>query len=241
MLLDHPAIGGELSETFVFGLTPERSWPAVFEQLSMQANNPAWLLEKTPLHIFNASRLLEIFPSARCLCLIRDGKEVVASMVLRSYSVKTATQRWVSSAQETLLLRSLYPSRSILVRYEDLVSSQIESLTRIAGFLGIRSAPLLKAASSTANTSYLGHNIDSFMVRSRYPSHNLVDFDLPHDMRRATQAALPLEQAGAPRWKEIEHSQRQYVLSNDDFVLYSKIFGYLPWSQNLHGLGPSSH
>jgi hypothetical protein len=230
ILLAHYAIGGALSETFVFGLTPQQAWPGVFEQLELQSNSPQWVLEKTPLHLFNAARILEIFSSASCLFLIRDGRDVVASMVRRSLTLDSAMQRWSSSAKEILLLRSLFPSRTFLVRYEDLVACPKNTLSNISRFLGLKSAPLIHAAQSSADITYLGHQIDARSAITFYGTHENVHHDISHDLRRATQAALPLSKSVMSRWAELDPDQRKAVMNNDDFLLYEKIYGYLPWS-----------
>jgi hypothetical protein len=232
VLLGHPMIGGEISETFVFGLSDEKSWPAIFEQLALSAGNPTWLLEKTPIHIFNASNIFKIFPTARCICLLRDGREVVASMVKRSHSVVTATERWCNTSREILLLRSKYPNQTILVRYEDLLENPADTLERIASFLAISSSRLKHDPKISNNTTYLGNTIKGKWALKSYRSYEQVGYSLPHDQRRAIQAALPL--GGPPfrsNWDELSIDEKSKVKQNDDFWFYNKVFGYLAWGE----------
>lgn len=229
LLLDHPAIAGELSETFAFGLTQEQLWPAVVEQLALRSGKPRWLLEKTPLHLFNAARLLDILPTSKCIFLMRDGKEVIASLARRSYTIEAATKRWTAAAREILLLRSQWPERTLLVRYEDLVNSPRSQLKQIARFLSISAPPLLRAARSTANTSYLGHQVNSSQHRIIIKSYDQVDDSLPHELRRAIQASLPLEKPVKSGWLVLTREQRAEAGQNDDFRFFIKLFGYSAW------------
>lgn len=229
LLLGHPAISGELSETFAFGLTHEQLWPGVLEQLALGAGEPPWVLEKTPLHLYNSSRLLEVFATSRCILLMRDGREVVASLARRSYSMQAALQRWTAAAREIILLRSQFPNRTLLVRYEDLVSSPRSQLHRISSFLSISASPLFKAAKSTANVSYLGNYIKPSQNITTSFSPDQIDDRLPHALRRALQVSMPLGQPRESGWLKLTDEQRAMVGSNDDFRFYIKLFRYSDW------------
>lgn len=223
-------MGGELSETFAFGLTQEQQWPAVLEQLALRAGKPMWLLEKTPLHLFTASRLLANFPTSKCICLIRDGRDVVASLAKRSYSIQAATQRWTAAAREILLLRSTFPSRTMVLHYEALVGNPNRELMQIAYFLAISGSPLQKAARSTSNIRYLGHKINASLDLKSIHSLEQIDERFPHNLRRAMQASLPLSKPVRRGWLQLSQEQKSAAGENDDFRFYIKLFGYSPWS-----------
>jgi omega-hydroxy-beta-dihydromenaquinone-9 sulfotransferase len=58
---------------------------AVFGAYQRLLNKP-WFLNKTPLNTYRVPQLLEIFPDARFIHLVRDGRAVVQSYTRKEYS-----------------------------------------------------------------------------------------------------------------------------------------------------------
>lgn len=233
ILLDHPMIGGTLSETFAFGLTSKAEWRGVLEQLAYRAKSKKWVVEKTPLHLFNAKDLLEIFPNAKSLLLLRDGREVVASMLMRSLSVRSAVQRWTTSCRELLVLRGIHPTRTHVVRYEELISDRDRVLQNIAEFTEISVIPLIKASVESREVSYLGFRVSSYLKEQEHKTHEDCDYDLVHTNRRAMQASLPLTPGIKSKWEQLDSEIQREVQSHDDFMMYMRIFQYAEWGEKV--------
>lgn len=74
----------------------------------------------------------------RCICVLRDVRDVVLSQRNHIHGKATATDRWTRWAREAFALRD-HP-RVVVVRYEDLVTSPAAALEPIERLLGIRVA-----------------------------------------------------------------------------------------------------
>lgn len=109
---------------------------------------PRWA-EKTPLNVRYFGWVLERFPDARLIHVIRDGRDAVCSMrehpdrrwvdgqwvkVPASRSIEKCARRWVEDTGAGLALGG--DPRYAEVRYEDLVLRPGETLRRLCDFLG---------------------------------------------------------------------------------------------------------
>lgn len=98
-------------------------------------------------------RLLSIFPDARFIHLIRDGRDVARSCIGMGWAgnVYTGVERWIEA--ESLwdkLSQSISPERQIEVTYETLIAKPIETLTQLCNFMGV---PYDEAMLSYAQTT----------------------------------------------------------------------------------------
>lgn len=85
-------------------------------------------------------RLLKIWPQARFVYLLRDGRDVGRSSIGMGWAgnMWTAMDRWVTAEELWRQLRaSLGQDRWIEVRYEELIAEPTQTLTHICRFLGV--------------------------------------------------------------------------------------------------------
>jgi hypothetical protein len=141
-------------------LPPERRtgadiFAAVLDTLAAQAGKHM-VCEQTPRNIFYAERLLEIYPHARVVHIVRDPRAVLASQknrwrrkrmgvkhipwseVLRSwanYHPVTMGRLWVEANRVALDL--IGHPRFMLLRFEDLVQGPEGEVRKICRFLGV--------------------------------------------------------------------------------------------------------
>ncbi|MEA5509913.1 sulfotransferase [Crocosphaera sp. UHCC 0190] len=85
-------------------------------------------------------RLIKIWPDARFIHLIRDGRDVARSCIGMGWSgnVWTGVERWLDA--ECLwnqLKTQITPDRYIEVTYEDLITNPAQILTHICHFMGL--------------------------------------------------------------------------------------------------------
>ena len=109
---------------------------------------PRWA-EKTPLNIRHLDWIMERWPDARIVHVVRDGRDVVCSMrehpdrrwvdgrwvkELTPKPVEEYARRWVSDTASGMRWRA--DPRYLEVRYEDLVREPSVTLRRVLTFLG---------------------------------------------------------------------------------------------------------
>ncbi|MEX0923270.1 MAG: sulfotransferase [Rhodovibrionaceae bacterium] len=129
--------------------------------------------EKTPNTIHYIEPALTIFPEARFLHIVRDGRDAAVSCWFHYRRVKAeqVQQRWSGSfaafletsaqqwAQETAKGRAAaarWPGRVIELRYEDLLAEPEQTLGRLTAFLEVDSKPeTLRACLAAADFAKL--------------------------------------------------------------------------------------
>ena len=109
---------------------------------------PRWA-EKTPLNIRHLAWILERWPEARVIHVVRDGRDVVCSMrehpdrrwvdgrwvkELQPRPMEDHARRWVADTAAGMRYRG--DPRYLEVRYEDLVSDPAATLGGVLAFLG---------------------------------------------------------------------------------------------------------
>ncbi len=111
--------------------------------------------DKTPDHVLHMPRLAELFPEARFVHLIRDGRDVALAMRDTSWAPKTANEAasyWIQRVEQGREDGSrLGSERYLEVRYEDLVLSPGPVLHRVCTFLGIAFHPAMLDYTSAAD------------------------------------------------------------------------------------------
>jgi Sulfotransferase family len=89
-------------------------------------------------------RVLRLWPEARFIYLVRDGRDVARSHVAQGWAgnVWSAAAVWRAAEREWRRISALIPRENrIEVRYEDLIRGPKRELSRIASFLDLEYAP----------------------------------------------------------------------------------------------------
>ncbi len=106
------------------------------------------LLEKTPDHAVHLDLADELLPESKAIHLVRDPRDVVASLIAASRrswgagwapsTVEGATRRWIECVDAAEASgRRLGPARFLRVRYEDLLRAPESALAKVLGFLDL--------------------------------------------------------------------------------------------------------
>jgi hypothetical protein len=133
--------------------------------------------EKTPGHIRQVPTLLDWFPDAKIVHILRDPRATFVSQRkkrgAKNKGRPTPQQRWAALLHELYLstlfiagwrrilrldarYRAAYPDRYCLVRYEELVSNPETTLRELCGFLGIKFSMAMLTDQVNINSSYAG-------------------------------------------------------------------------------------
>jgi len=101
--------------------------------------------DKTPIHVLHINRLAELFPEARFIHVIRDGRDVSLSYLDVDFGAKDLWEgaiywrRFVNEGRRAGQM--LGPDRYMEVRYEDVTADPRGQLDRLCDFAGLDFRP----------------------------------------------------------------------------------------------------
>uniref|UniRef100_A0A7E4UU72 Protein-tyrosine sulfotransferase n=1 Tax=Panagrellus redivivus TaxID=6233 RepID=A0A7E4UU72_PANRE len=132
------------------GVTPEifDMATAAFISTVMQLHGPPAeiICNKDPFMLKHTRKLAQMFPEAKFILMLRDGRAAVHSMIVRKVAVANYDRRnpWQMLQMWNENLKSMFsqcvilgPNRCLPVYYEKLVLSTEQQMRRITNFLGI--------------------------------------------------------------------------------------------------------
>ncbi|MBL0921675.1 MAG: sulfotransferase [Phycisphaerales bacterium] len=101
--------------------------------------------EKSPIHTHYVGELAEAFPTAKFIHIMRDPRAVMLSRMTAGFGTSLIgpnIRRWKRAAQmHADFADALGPSRYLLVRYEDLVTSPRATLEKVCGLIKLDLLP----------------------------------------------------------------------------------------------------
>jgi hypothetical protein len=172
-----------------------------------KAGKPAasvWV-DHTPTNFRRARALLRLYPEARFIHLVRDGRAVAASLLPLDWgpnNVLQAAEFWLARCALGLAAElELGSSRVLRVRYEDVLQDPETSLRRIAGFAGLEYEPAMTSGRGFQATPY------------HQQQHRLVG-----------QAPDP---SRAERWPQV-FTRRQVEIFEAEAAEFLESLGYVP-------------
>ena len=98
------------------------------------------VVEKSPLHLHYVDLLLEWFPDAQVFCIVRDGRDVAASITKAPFSHRNPRRHaaeWVYESQLTRQLIERYPDNLFALRFEDLLTEPANVVSNVCKRLGV--------------------------------------------------------------------------------------------------------
>lgn len=138
----------DLSEAYQRALhlpPPQRSLARVIDEVFLTYARQAFPAAKvwgdqSPIHALYMPDILRIFPRVKFLHLLRDGRDVVASKVVKNVdeSLYSAVHRWKTCYKRSRQIqKKVDPGQFLEVRYEALVASPERVLQQISNFIGV--------------------------------------------------------------------------------------------------------
>lgn len=123
--------------------------------------------DKTPLHARHLDDILAVFPEAKIIHLVRDGRDVAESLnriFKGKESVWANAHRWTRDVMACHAFKQRVPAEAFLdVKYEDLVRAPAQEVSRIFTFLGVGDADV-GTASAVPDTTLRRHYVGSVSV-----------------------------------------------------------------------------
>jgi hypothetical protein len=124
----------------------------------------AWV-EKTPGHEHRLEQILEAYPQARFIHLVRDPRSVAAAIV----RLDRATDRRTDVVDLGLTIRRSFETaqpgdRYLVLRYEDLVTDPEPAMRRVADFAGVEWSdsllvPTVGGVGATSNSAWSARKV----------------------------------------------------------------------------------
>lgn len=117
---------------------------SLLDEIAVNRDNKEVWVEKTPKHIFEIPWILEYVPNAKVIHIVRDGREVVSSIVKRSrehpdqfkrQGIRYALSLWNKTIK--ISQKFVNEKNNYVLRYEDLVSDTNKVMTGVGDFLGL--------------------------------------------------------------------------------------------------------
>jgi hypothetical protein len=94
--------------------------------------------DKTPLNVNNLQPILQVFPNAKFIHLVRDGVDVVNSYKNRDGNgILKPAIRWLSAIEAVERFSKKYPDKILEIRYENLAKKPEVEAATICNFLSI--------------------------------------------------------------------------------------------------------
>ncbi len=132
----------------------------IVARYARQQNKPdasIWI-DHTPENASYTGSLFELFPDAKMIHLVRDGRAVAASILPLDWgpnSIIKAARWWMRMTSFGLAAESTYgPGRVMRVNYENLVQEPEQTMRRISDFLGLAFQPGMLEATGFNPPSY---------------------------------------------------------------------------------------
>jgi hypothetical protein len=104
-----------------------------WDKNTIAAGKQRWV-EKTPVHVHAIGRILEIYPDARILIIIRDGRDVAVSLRKRTGDFAAGVARWVADNRAGEPFWN-HP-QVFKLTYEEMIGQFDAVMRRLCGFLG---------------------------------------------------------------------------------------------------------
>ena len=152
-----------------------RDYPSDFKHLFRamleayrQKNHKPRIGEKTPDHLEFVPQIIEWFPQARIICIVRDGRDVAQSNMKVHWTRKDLRLQgmvWRWAAKTCLEYVERYPQQFIHVRLEDLLQDPQGVMSRIDGFVGVAFEP--QQLESRTETSVVLEHETEWMGKAR--------------------------------------------------------------------------
>ena len=138
--------------------------------------------ERTPWHVDHLPLIAEVYPDARFVHIVRDGRDASRSIVAQPWgpdNVKDAAEEWRSSVAAGRDAAPALGDRLLEVRYEDVLADPSTAIPRIYAHHGLEGGidEALAAAGEKANIGRHDKRIGSGKWREGWSRREVRDFD----------------------------------------------------------------
>jgi hypothetical protein len=120
-----------------------------FIALQDEAGSEKYWVETTPMNIPTADKLLKLFPSALFITMVRDPRDVIASLLTKNWGPTTPMEglTWIEKrlTDGRNALKAVPARQKITIALEDLaINNREETYRKLTNFLGISDSPRMR-------------------------------------------------------------------------------------------------
>lgn len=210
ILGNHKSIYGIPYETGLFMHTDT----VVKEQLSRYGRargRKKWVCEKTPTHVYWIDSMYKYTRHPKIIVIIRDGRDVVASLKKRGGSLEGAVDRWVKDNQEWMA--SPHRHEFHVLKYEDFVRDPPHELRRICDFI-----------QEEYDDGMLTYGKQSIQLPEDF-FEGLINGP-KHSVLRQYQVNQDIYDGSGRHVRDLTHEDKEHLSNNEAFVRVMTSLGY---------------
>ncbi|MGK0173698.1 MAG: hypothetical protein ACI9AT_000058 [Ulvibacter sp.] len=194
----------------------------------LKNNNKLIWGDKDPIYTEHIETLHEIFPDAKFIHLVRDGRDVALSLMTKTWGPNTfssAIKFWEKNVQITRrLLKMLDSAQTIELKYEYLVQSPEENLQQLCSFLQLE-------YSEKMLNSYSEKALDNNQIKARISGvhKNILDRPNVTHTYKWKKTLSPVDQAIAWEYAgdELKHFRYEHGVTRHPFKVIRKAYFFL--------------
>ncbi|MGB6338771.1 MAG: sulfotransferase [Candidatus Aminicenantaceae bacterium] len=153
----------------------------MFMQLARREGKSVWG-DKTPQYILYIDTLREIFPAARFIHIVRDGRDVSLSLLKANFGPRTifyAAAYWKKCVEAGLRSEKSVPANQFInIRYEDLLLDTEKEMRRVCDFLEVPFDP------AVCIPTVLGFRYRKPYFRKKAESYGMTDRVVPKNTQK---------------------------------------------------------
>jgi hypothetical protein len=177
------------------------------------ANQKERWVEKTPKHIQYIDRIFSIFPKAKVIVMLRDGRDVTVSIRKRFGDSKLAAQRWIEDNKAGLKFED--DSRVTFLKLEDLTEDPQSAIRKICRHINLE-----------YNDELLNYQNSEFQFNNQRPEKTTKLKGEDHSKNRVWQVNQPIFKSTS-KWKnEATLEENKIFQENKDFIRLMEYLGY---------------
>ncbi len=182
-----------------------------FDREALGHGKRRWV-EKTPRHCYHINKLLANFPNGKIICLRRDARDVVASLLARGMNLPESISRW---RDDNAAIDQFADHQSLfIVKYEALVTEIERVMHNVLAFIGVGFEDVCLAPERNAR-SFFGVGL---------PNSRPDELPGNHEIYRGWQVNQPLFD-GRGRWKR-DLSVESLSRIGNEIGAQMKVYGY---------------
>lgn len=175
------------------------------------ADNKKWVCEKTPRHVYKITEIYKHVKSPKIIIMVRDGRDVVASLLHRYGLLYKSVGRWVNDNYEWMNHKNV--ADFCVVKYEDFVADPRCVIKTICDYIGIT------YYDDILNYSKCSTNIPNFSLK-------IIDGS-DHSNLRKYQINQNIYDGSKRYLRDLSQKQLDQLYEYPNFVMFMNKFGYI--------------